>query len=136
MCPPSLYSKITLIQHLVIWKSQYPIINHKRKVVPKLEVLHFYKKKSSMKQAHLRNMFKKAYKSVCTSAAVVFPDTPPVSYSISFYTDEDSIGPDGLFILQRTGSHSAGIHVPFTNCFVCRWFCVVHDPKPPLHSHN
>ena len=24
----------------------------------------------------------------------------------------------------------------FTNCFVCRWFCVVHDPKPPLHSHN
>ena len=27
-------------------------------------------------------------------------------------------------------------HVPFTNCFVCRWFCVVHDPKPPLHSHN
>ena len=35
-----------------------------------------------------------------------------------------------------TGSHSAGIHVPFTNCFVCRWFCVVHDPKPPLHSHN
>ena len=36
------------------------------------------------------------------------------------------------FVLQRTGSHSAGIHVPFTNCFVCRWFCVVHDPKPPL----
>ena len=27
-------------------------------------------------------------------------------------------------------------HVPFTKCFVCRWFCVVHDPKPPLHSHN
>jgi hypothetical protein len=20
--------------------------------------------------------------------------------------------------------------------FVCRWFFVVHDPKPPLHSHN
>ena len=46
------------------------------------------------------------------------------------------IGPDGLFVSQRTGSHSAGIHVPFTNYFVCRWFCVVHDPKPPLHSHN
>ena len=45
-------------------------------------------------------------------------------------------GPDGLFVSQRTGSHSAGIHVPFTNCFVCRWFCVVHDPKPPLHSRN
>ena len=41
-----------------------------------------------------------------------------------------------LFVSQRTGSHSAGIHVPFTNCFVCRWFCVVHDPKTPLHSHN
>ena len=27
-------------------------------------------------------------------------------------------------------------HVPFTNCFVCMWFCVVHDPKPPLHRHN
>ena len=27
-------------------------------------------------------------------------------------------------------------HVPFTNCFVCRWLCVVHDPKPPLHRHN
>ena len=37
---------------------------------------------------------------------------------------------------KRTGSHSAGIHVPFTNCFVRRWICVVHDPKPPLHSHN
>ena len=46
------------------------------------------------------------------------------------------MGPDSLFVLQRTSSHSAGIHVPFTNCFVCRWFCVVHDPKPPLHSHN
>ena len=41
-----------------------------------------------------------------------------------------------LFVSQRTGSHSAGIHVPFTNFFVCRWFCVVHDPKSPLHSHN
>ena len=46
------------------------------------------------------------------------------------------MGPDGLFVSKRTGSHSPGIHVPFTNCFVCRWFCVVHDPKPPLHSHN
>ena len=44
--------------------------------------------------------------------------------------------PDGLFVSQRTGSHSAGIHVPFMNCFVCRSFCVVHDPKPPLRSHN
>jgi hypothetical protein len=27
-------------------------------------------------------------------------------------------------------------HVPLTNCLVRRWFCVVHGPKPPLHSHN
>jgi len=27
-------------------------------------------------------------------------------------------------------------HVPFTNCSVCRWFCVVHDPKLPLRRHN
>ena len=24
-------------------------------------------------------------------------------------------------------------HVPLTNCFVRRWFCAVHGPKPPLH---
>ena len=41
-----------------------------------------------------------------------------------------------LCAAKRTGSHSAGIHVSFTNCFVCRWFCVVHDPKPSMHSHN
>jgi len=27
-------------------------------------------------------------------------------------------------------------HVPLTNCFVRRWFCAVHGPKPPLHHHN
>ena len=27
-------------------------------------------------------------------------------------------------------------HVPLTNCFVRRWFCAVHGPKPPLHRHN
>ena len=26
--------------------------------------------------------------------------------------------------------------VPLTNCFVRRWFCAVHGPKPPLHHHN
>ena len=53
-------------------------------------------------------------------------------------TDRPSepMGPDDLFVSQRTGSHSAGIQVQFTNCFVCRWFCLVHDPKPPCHSHN
>ena len=37
---------------------------------------------------------------------------------------------------MRPHNVTAGIHVPFTNFFVCRSFCVVHDPKPPLHSHN
>jgi hypothetical protein len=27
-------------------------------------------------------------------------------------------------------------HVPFMNCFVHRWFCVLHGPKPLLHCHN
>ena len=27
-------------------------------------------------------------------------------------------------------------HVPLTNCFVRRWFCAVHGPKPPLHRRN
>ena len=27
-------------------------------------------------------------------------------------------------------------HVPLTNCFVRRWFCAVHGPKPPSHRHN
>jgi hypothetical protein len=27
-------------------------------------------------------------------------------------------------------------HVPLTNCFVRRWFCMVHGPKPSLHRHN
>ena len=32
-----------------------------------------------------------------------------------------------LFVSQRTGSHSAGIQVPFTNCFFCRssvWYMI------------
>jgi hypothetical protein len=27
-------------------------------------------------------------------------------------------------------------HVQLTNCFVRRWFCLVHGPKPPLHRQN
>jgi hypothetical protein len=42
----------------------------------------------------------------------------------------------GLFVSQRTGSHSLEFHVPHTNCFARSWFCVVHGPKPPLHRHN
>jgi hypothetical protein len=45
-------------------------------VVPRPEVLLLKKKKtSSMKQADLRDMFKKASKSVCTTMVVVSPDT-------------------------------------------------------------
>jgi hypothetical protein len=42
----------------------------------------------------------------------------------------------GLFVLQCTGSHSAGISCTVMNCFVCWWFCVVHGPKPSLQHHN
>ena len=55
---------------------------------------------------------------------IIYHTEPPTDKTIQ------PMGLDGLFVSQRTGSHSAGIHVPFTNCFVCRWFCVVHDPKP------
>jgi hypothetical protein len=27
-------------------------------------------------------------------------------------------------------------HVPLSNCFVRRWFCVVRGPNLPLHRHN
>ena len=27
-------------------------------------------------------------------------------------------------------------HVPLTNCFFRRWFCVEHGLKRPLHGHN
>ena len=42
----------------------------------------------------------------------------------------------GLFVSQRTGSHSEEFHVPLMNCFVRKWFCVLHGPKPPLNRHN
>ena len=27
-------------------------------------------------------------------------------------------------------------HLPLTNCFIRRWFCAVHGPKPPLHRQH
>jgi hypothetical protein len=27
-------------------------------------------------------------------------------------------------------------HVSLTNCFISRWFCLVHGPKRPLYRHN
>jgi hypothetical protein len=47
------------------------IIQHLRRVVPRPGVLHL---SSSMKQADLKGMFRKASKIVCTSAVVVSPD--------------------------------------------------------------
>jgi hypothetical protein len=47
--------------------SEILIIWHLGRVVPRPEVLLFTRKTASlMKKAHLRDIFKKAYKSVCT----------------------------------------------------------------------
>ena len=44
--------------------------------------------------------------------------------------------PAGLFVSQRTGSHSAGISCTTHELFCPRWFCAVHGTKSPLHRHN
>ena len=72
---------------------------------------------------------------------LVVVDFPLYSHSYILLTklvnnSSGPIGPDGLFISQRTGSYSAGISCTIQELFCLRWFCVVHDPKPPLHSHN
>ena len=55
--------------------SEILIIQHLRRVVPRPEFLLFANKRaSSVKQADLRDMLKKASNSVCTSTAVVSPD--------------------------------------------------------------
>jgi hypothetical protein len=42
-------------------------VQHYRRVVPRMDVLIFYKQKaSSIKQIDLRDMFKKASKNICT----------------------------------------------------------------------
>ena len=48
----------------------------------------------------------------------------------------DGPGRPVRFAAHRQPATLLEFHVPFTNCFFCRWFCVVHDPKPPLHCHN
>ena len=57
------------------------IIQHLRRVVQRLGVLLFTRKKGySMKQADLRDVFKKASKGVCSSIGLVCPDpSSPVS---------------------------------------------------------
>ena len=55
--------------------SKILIIQYMRRVVPRMQVLLFTRKKaSSIKQADLRNMFRKSSKNVCTSTVVVSPD--------------------------------------------------------------
>jgi hypothetical protein len=36
----------------------------------------------------------------------------------------------------RSAATLLEFHVPLMNCFVCRWFCMVHGLKPLLHHHN
>jgi hypothetical protein len=78
-------SKIPLICHMTIW--------HLRTVVPRPEVLLFArkKKKASMKQADLMNMFTKASKCVCTSTVEVLfhPLSPTPSASSVMKTSEN-----------------------------------------------
>jgi hypothetical protein len=64
------------------------MIWHFRRVVPKTRSFTCYQKKvSSMKQADLRDVFKKAPKSVCTTN-VVSPDT--LSPTINFVNYEEN----------------------------------------------
>ena len=57
---------------------------------PKTRSFDFYQKKaSSTKQVDLRDMFKKAFKSVCTSNIVV--SSSLLSYSMNFFCYEESM---------------------------------------------
>jgi hypothetical protein len=42
----------------------------------------------------------------------------------------------GTWNSSREAATLLEFHVPLTNCFVRRWFCVVRGPKPPLHRHS
>jgi hypothetical protein len=68
------------------------IIQHLRRVVPRQKFFYFTRKKktSSMKQADLRDMFKKAFESVNISTIVVSPDalSPTPSTSSAMKTQE------------------------------------------------
>jgi hypothetical protein len=61
---------------------------------------------------------------------------------ISIFYTKKKISVVSAFLLPACsfrGAQAATLlefHVPLTNYFVRRWFCVVHDPKPPLHRHN
>jgi len=60
-----------------------------RRVVPKTGSSAFYQQKGSVEHADLREMFKKASKSVCSSTVLVYPD-PPITYSINIFSYEYS----------------------------------------------
>jgi hypothetical protein len=59
------------------------IIWHVANVVSRLEVLLFTRKKLSVKQADLRDMFKQASQSFCPSTIMVSPNPPSPSPSTS-----------------------------------------------------
>ena len=46
------------------------------------------------------------------------------------------MGPEASSFRSAQVATLLEFHVPLTNCFVRRWFCAVHDPKPALHRHN
>ena len=45
------------------------------------------------------------------------------------------LGPACLF-LRAQAAPLLEFHLPLVNCFVRRWFCLVHGPKHPLQRHN
>jgi hypothetical protein len=55
------------------------LIQHLRRVVPRLGVLIIPENCSSVKWIELKDMFKKAFKSVCTSTVVLYLD--PLYYT-------------------------------------------------------
>jgi hypothetical protein len=88
------YCKIPLICHLTIWNPDNPALEESS---PKTGSFAFHKqtnkqKASSVKQADLRDMFKKASKNVCTSTDVVSPDhmSPTPSTSSVMKTPENT----------------------------------------------
>jgi len=52
---------------------EIPIVQYLRRAVPRPEVLLSTEKASSLKEVNLRDMFKKASKTVCTSTIVASP---------------------------------------------------------------
>jgi hypothetical protein len=46
------------------------------------------------------------------------------------------VSTDGPCQPVRFAAHRQPLCWNFTNCFVRKWSCAVHSPKPPLHRHS